>query len=54
MLDEKEKGNFTIKQRRKKREIFEEGKKQVNVPTDMSYEEKKALDQTGEDATSGW
>ena len=54
LVDEKEKGNFTVMQRKKKREIFEEGKKQVNVPTDVSDEEKKALDQTGEDATSGW
>ena len=53
-MDEKEKGNFTIKQRQRKREIFEEGKEKVNVPTDVSDEEKKALDQTGEDATSGW
>jgi hypothetical protein len=53
-VKETEKGNFTIMQRKRKREIFEEGKKQVNVPTDVSQEEKKALDQTGEDATSGW
>jgi hypothetical protein len=53
-VEEKKKGNFTIMQRKRKREIFEESKKQVNVPTDLSDEEKKTLDQTGEDATSGW
>jgi len=43
-----------VEHRKKKREIFEEGKKQVNVPPDVSDEEKKALEQTGDDATSGW
>jgi hypothetical protein len=53
-LDEKKKGQFTIEQRKKKREIIEEGKHQVNVPPDVSDEEEKALEQTGDDATSGW
>jgi hypothetical protein len=53
-VNEKKKGDFTVMQRKRKREIFEEGKKQVSVPTDVSDEAKKALDQTGDDATSGW
>ncbi len=48
------KGEFTILQKKKKREIIEEGKHQVNIPSDVSEEEKKALEQTGDDATSGW
>jgi hypothetical protein len=52
--DEKKKGDFTIQQRKKKREIIEENHHQVDLPPDVSDEEKKALEQTGEDATSGW
>jgi hypothetical protein len=37
-----------------KEEIIEENNHQVSIPTDVSDEEKKALEQTGEDATSGW
>ncbi len=48
------KGEFTILQNKKKREIIEEGKRQVEVPPDVGEEEKKALEQTGDDATSGW
>ncbi len=48
------KGEFTILQNKKKREIIEEGKRQVSVPPDVGEEEKKALEQTGDDATSGW
>ena len=48
------KGEFTIQQKKKKREIIEEGKYQVDIPSDVSEEEKKALEQTGDDATSGW
>ncbi|MCW4003178.1 MAG: hypothetical protein NWE95_04610 [Candidatus Bathyarchaeota archaeon] len=51
---EKERGQFTIEQRRKKREIIEEQDKRVNIPPDVGEQEKKALDQTGDDATSGW
>lgn len=51
---DKKKGNFTVQQRKRKREIIEESHHQVNVPSDVSDEEKKALEQTGEDATSGW
>ena len=53
-MDEKKKGEFTIQQRKKNREIVEEGHHQVNIPSDVSDEEKKAAEQTGEDATSGW
>ncbi len=49
-----EKGKFTIVERKKKREIIEENHHQVNLPSDVSDEQKKALEQTGEDATSGW
>jgi hypothetical protein len=53
-MEKKRKGDFTIQQRKKKREIIEENHHQVNIPLDVSDEEKKALDQTGDDATSGW
>lgn len=52
--DEKKRGQFTIMQRKKKREIIEEGNNEVNIPPDVGEEEKKALEQTGDDATSGW
>ena len=48
------KGEFVVEQKKKKREIIQEGKKQVAIPPDVSEEKKKALDQTGDDATSGW
>jgi len=53
MSDEK-KGDFTIEQKKKKREIIEEAHHRVNIPADVGDEEKKALEQTGDDATSGW
>jgi len=53
-LGEKNKGEFTILERKKKREIIEENKQKVEVPPDVGDEEKKALAQTGDDATSGW
>jgi hypothetical protein len=52
--EKNKKGEFVIQQKKKKRDIIEEGKNQVDVPTDVMVEEKKALDQTGDDATSGW
>lgn len=52
--DENKKGQFIIEQKKKKIEIIIEGKKQVVLPPDVGDEEKKALDQTGDDATSGW
>ncbi len=54
LAEEKKRGQITIERKKKKREIFEEQGHQTNVPPDVSDEEKKALDQTGEDATSGW
>ena len=51
--EKSKKGEFTIEQKKKKREIIQEGKNEVNIPYDVG-EEKKALDQTGDDATSGW
>jgi hypothetical protein len=53
-LEEKKKGEFTIQKRKKKREIIEESHHQINISPDVSDEEKKALEQTGDDATSGW
>jgi hypothetical protein len=53
-LDEKKKGDITIIEKKKKTEIIEEQGKTVNVPTDSSEEKKKALQQTGDDATQGW
>jgi hypothetical protein len=54
-LEEKrKKGELTVLQRKKKKEIIEENCHQVNVPEEVGDEEKKALEQTGDDATSGW
>jgi hypothetical protein len=53
-MEKKKKGEFTIQQRKKKREIVEESHHQVNLPPDVSDEERKAKEQTGEEATSGW
>ena len=52
--EKSKKGEFVIDQRKKKREIIQEGKSEVNIPSDVGDEEKKALEQTGDDATSGW
>jgi hypothetical protein len=41
-------------EKKKKREIIQEQGHQVNLPEDVGDEERKALDQTGDDATSGW
>jgi hypothetical protein len=51
-LEEKKKGDFTVQQHKKKKEVIEESHHQVVVPPDVGDEEKKALDQTGGDATS--
>ena len=48
------KGRFTVIQKKKKKEIIEENKQKVSIPTDASIEKKKALEQTGDDAISGW
>jgi hypothetical protein len=52
--EKNKKGEFVILQKKKKRDIIEEGKRQVDIPSDVMDEEKKALEQTGDDATSGW
>jgi hypothetical protein len=52
--EKNKKGNFTVEQKKKKREIIQEGKHQVEIPPDVGEEEKKALEQTGEDATGSW
>ncbi len=52
--EKNKKGEIVIVQKKKKLEIIQEGKKQVDVPLGIGDEEKKALDQTGDDATSGW
>jgi len=54
LSDESKRGQITVEQKKKKREIFEEGRHRVDVPPDVSEEKKKALKQTGEDATAGW
>ena len=54
MAKEEKKGRFVVEQKKKKREIIEEGGHQVDLPPDVSEEKKEALEQTGEDATSGW
>jgi hypothetical protein len=54
LAEEKKRGQITVEKKKKKREIFEEQGHHVNVPSDVSDEDKKALEQTGEDATSGW
>jgi hypothetical protein len=53
-LTENKEGDFTIRQRKKKQEIIEENKHQVTIPPKVGEEENKALEQTGDDATSGW
>ncbi len=52
--EKNKKGEFAIQEKKKKREIIQEGKKEVVLPPDVGEEEKKALEQTGDDATSGW
>jgi hypothetical protein len=47
-------GEFTVEQKKKKHEIFEERGNRVVVPPDVSEEKKKALAQKGEDATGSW
>jgi hypothetical protein len=54
LAEERKKGQFTIRRRKKKREIIEESHHQINIPPDVGDEEKKTLEQTGDDATSGW
>jgi hypothetical protein len=53
-LKKNNKGTFVIEEKRKKQEIFQENQHQTNVPPDVSDQKKKALKETGEDATNGW
>jgi hypothetical protein len=52
--EKNKKGEFAILQKKKKREIIQEGENQVEIPPEVGDEEEKALNQTGDDATSGW
>ncbi len=54
MSEEQKRGQFTVEQKKKKREIIEERGHRVDVPPDVGDQEKKALAETGEDATAGW
>jgi hypothetical protein len=54
LTEENKKGDFTIWQKKKNSEFIEEEGHIVEVPSDVSKEKKKALEQTGDDATSGW
>jgi hypothetical protein len=54
LSDEKKRGQFTVEQKKKKREIIEERGHRVDIPPDVSDEKKKAYAETGEDATAGW
>jgi hypothetical protein len=47
-------GEIVIEEKKKNREIFQENQHQTTVPPDVSNQRKKALKQTGEDATAGW
>ena len=51
---DQERGEFTIEQKKKKREIFQEKGHQVAVPPDVGEQQKKALEQRGDDATGSW
>jgi hypothetical protein len=52
--EEQKRGEFTIEQKKKKREIIEEQGHRVEVPPDVGEQEKKALAETSEEGTSGW
>jgi hypothetical protein len=53
-MKDNERGQITVDEAKKRREIISEQGKEVEVPTHFSRERKKALEQTGEDATQGW
>ncbi len=53
-MPQKKKGEVTVLRKKKKNEIIEEQGQKVVVPIGVGEEEGKALDQTGDDATSGW
>jgi hypothetical protein len=54
--DDKKKGQFTVEQRKNKREIIEEGGHRVNISSELEEDKakKETLEQTGDDHTSGW
>lgn len=52
--EKNKKGEFTVEQKKKKCEIIQEGKYEVGISPDVGEEEKKAVEQTGDAATSGW
>ncbi len=54
MSKKENRGQFTVEQKKKKREIIEEQGHRVDVPPDVGDQEKRALDQKGEDATGPW
>jgi hypothetical protein len=49
-----DKGEFTVWQKQKKREIFEERGHRVDVPPDVGDQVKESLAQKGEDAEASW
>lgn len=51
---ESDKGDFTVWQKKKKRELFEEGGHKVDVPPDVGDQVKESLAQKGEDAEGSW
>jgi len=53
-MKDKELGQITVDEAKKRQEIISEQGKEVEVPTHFSETKKKALQQTGEDATQGW
>ncbi len=53
LLTPKKKGEVTVLRKKKKKEMIEEQGKSVVVPIGVGAES-KPLDQTGDDATSGW
>lgn len=49
-----DKGDITVWQKKKKRELFEERGHHVDVPPDVGDQVKEALAQKGEDAEASW
>lgn len=49
-----DKGDFTVWQKKKKRELFEERGHKVDVPPDVGDQVKESLAQKGEDAEASW
>ncbi len=49
-----DKGEFAVWQKKKKRELFEEGGHHVDVPSDVGDQVKDSLAQKGDDAEGAW